>query len=142
ERAAVFVPSISLDYRSYRFFAGAELGVRIRPTEDFAGARIGTEGVIAAGIGLDVLKQHDLLAVTAEARLHPVFTEQATVAQSPYGLQSSANGTFITPAEWMITARTAPLDRKSTRLNSSHLVISYAVFCLKKKKKSKLYTSQ
>src|SRR2546426_6380610 len=29
----------------------------------------------------------------------------------------------------------APLDRKSTRLNSSHLVISYAVFCLKKKKK-------
>src|SRR2546426_7537088 len=31
--------------------------------------------------------------------------------------------------------RDAPLDRKSTRLNSSHLVISYAVFCLKKKKK-------
>src|SRR2546426_8720832 len=28
-------------------------------------------------------------------------------------------------------------DRKSTRLNSSHLVISYAVFCLKKKKKTK-----
>src|SRR5256885_9432456 len=28
-----------------------------------------------------------------------------------------------------------PVDRKSTRLNSSHLVISYAVFCLKKKKK-------
>src|SRR5256885_7192703 len=28
------------------------------------------------------------------------------------------------------------LDRKSTRLNSSHLVISYAVFCLKKKKKN------
>src|SRR5256885_8849919 len=31
---------------------------------------------------------------------------------------------------------TRPLDRKSTRLNSSHLVISYAVFCLKKKKKT------
>src|SRR5256885_12055463 len=29
------------------------------------------------------------------------------------------------------------LDRKSTRLNSSHLVISYAVFCLKKKNKSR-----
>ena len=27
-----------------------------------------------------------------------------------------------------------PVDRKSTRLNSSHLVISYAVFCLKKKR--------
>src|SRR2546426_7734612 len=36
------------------------------------------------------------------------------------------------------------LDRKSTRLNSSHLVISYAVFCLKKKKhkynRTDLYT--
>src|SRR5256885_10936353 len=29
-------------------------------------------------------------------------------------------------------------DRKSTRLNSSHLVISYAVFCLKKKKNKKI----
>src|SRR5947207_4747559 len=31
-------------------------------------------------------------------------------------------------------APVGPLDRKSTRLNSSHTVISYAVFCLKKKK--------
>src|SRR5438132_4929514 len=31
-------------------------------------------------------------------------------------------------------------DRKSTRLNSSHTVISYAVFCLKKKKKKKKQT--
>src|SRR5256885_4052429 len=30
-------------------------------------------------------------------------------------------------------------DRKSTRLNSSHLVISYAVFCLKKKKNCKTF---
>src|SRR5256885_8328289 len=29
------------------------------------------------------------------------------------------------------------VDRKSTRLNSSHLVISYAVFCLKKKKRTR-----
>src|SRR5256885_8130272 len=35
------------------------------------------------------------------------------------------------------------LDRKSTRLNSSHLVISYAVFCLKKKKKlSRSYSAR
>src|SRR2546427_5515099 len=31
-----------------------------------------------------------------------------------------------------------PADRKSTRLNSSHSQISYAVFCLKKKKKKKI----
>src|SRR5437773_5652568 len=30
-------------------------------------------------------------------------------------------------------------DRKSTRLNSSHITISYAVFCLKKKKKHNIY---
>src|SRR5688572_32599849 len=34
-----------------------------------------------------------------------------------------------------------PLDRKSTRLNSSHSQISYAVFCLKKKKKKKPKTN-
>src|SRR5215510_15200455 len=33
------------------------------------------------------------------------------------------------------------IDRKSTRLNSSHVAISYAVFCLKKKKKKK-YTKK
>src|SRR5256885_9906744 len=32
-------------------------------------------------------------------------------------------------------------DRKSTRLNSSHLVISYAVFCLKKKKTDTIYAT-
>src|SRR5256885_6530754 len=36
---------------------------------------------------------------------------------------------FVVPAS-------AGIDRKSTRLNSSHLVISYAVFCLKKKKET------
>src|SRR5256885_5877165 len=35
-------------------------------------------------------------------------------------------------------ALVSSLDRKSTRLNSSHLVISYAVFCLKKKKEHNL----
>src|SRR3712207_8646866 len=35
----------------------------------------------------------------------------------------------------LTTADTEDIDRKSTRLNSSHANISYAVFCLKKKKK-------
>src|SRR3989454_9380003 len=38
--------------------------------------------------------------------------------------------------------RVVRLDRKSTRLNSSHLVISYAVFCLKKKKKERQLSAQ
>src|SRR5256885_13046239 len=43
----------------------------------------------------------------------------------------SACAKFGRPAEF---GARATQDRKSTRLNSSHLVISYAVFCLKKKK--------
>src|SRR5205807_10488682 len=39
-----------------------------------------------------------------------------------------------------MTGEESQQDRKSTRLNSSHLVISYAVFCLKKKKKT--YTTK
>src|SRR5260221_9620262 len=51
--------------------------------------------------------------------------------------QSPAEGqqTIIAPAN------DADPDRKSTRLNSSHTVISYAVFCLKKKKKKKTTSS-
>src|SRR5437868_9566796 len=39
--------------------------------------------------------------------------------------------------EHFVALRNALADRKSTRLNSSHVSISYAVFCLKKKKKTK-----
>src|SRR5690349_23342060 len=54
------------------------------------------------------------------------------------------------PAAWYYLGRAAVLtsdaagaeDRKSTRLNSSHVEISYAVFCLKKKKKNKKQTKQ
>src|SRR5258708_18434379 len=37
------------------------------------------------------------------------------------------------PFSRSLSPSTAPRDRKSTRLNSSHQIISYAVFCLKKK---------
>src|SRR5438270_8009034 len=39
------------------------------------------------------------------------------------------------PGELQIAGERRVIDRKSTRLNSSHSQISYAVFCLKKKKK-------
>src|SRR5690625_6730693 len=41
---------------------------------------------------------------------------------------------FLSP-NFSISSNVYPPDRKSTRLNSSHVAISYAVFCLKKKKK-------
>src|SRR3989454_1694145 len=48
--------------------------------------------------------------------------------------RTSVESSTGTPARASASRRR---DRKSTRLNSSHLVISYAVFCLKKKKKKK-----
>src|SRR5437764_6679177 len=58
-----------------------------------------------------------------------LFRSDRTSA-SVYGWRISLNRTLV-------GARTKVLDRKSTRLNSSHRCISYAVFCLKKKKKKK-----
>src|SRR5437660_3039852 len=40
---------------------------------------------------------------------------------------------------WPLLRALLPKDRKSTRLNSSHVAISYAVFCLKKKKIREFY---
>src|SRR5438034_3808575 len=65
----------------------------------------------------------------------PIFLRRG-LSLPPTGRQSNGNlpifqirgSVLITPP--ICTAR----DRKSTRLNSSHTVISYAVFCLKKKK--------
>src|SRR5690242_20879799 len=44
-------------------------------------------------------------------------------------------GRVVRPDRRQAEVRQEDLDRKSTRLNSSHMSISYAVFCLKKKKK-------
>src|SRR2546426_9510970 len=57
---------------------------------------------------------------------------------SPQGLAAGAGGGRLDGShEHRRGQGSAPRDRKSTRLNSSHLVISYAVFCFKKKKKRK-----
>src|SRR5438034_7251066 len=52
--------------------------------------------------------------------LGDVVDRETRILQQPVGIQDSSG---------------REEDRKSTRLNSSHTVISYAVFCLKKKKK-------
>src|SRR5436853_2819649 len=70
---------------------------------------------------------------TGFADLAEVFAELGDLAvevlRQPAGTRLLAVGTG--------EREVAPVDRKSTRLNSSHLRISYAVFCLQKKKKPK-----
>src|SRR5256885_5594071 len=58
---------------------------------------------------------------------------QGEIGSRPYYGYASPSGTAWTEVDGT-DANKWKLDRKSTRLNSSHLVISYAVFCLKKKK--------
>src|SRR5256885_10250905 len=55
------------------------------------------------------------------------MVDRQTMQQSPEANEIVETGCVA--QRWLLLA-----DRKSTRLNSSHLVISYAVFCLQKKK--------
>src|SRR5207244_13144058 len=61
------------------------------------------------------------------------------VRQPPWAAASSSSGLVLPPGSPMRDGREKGsreellADRKSTRLNSSHQIISYAVFCLKKK---------
>src|SRR5690606_41790715 len=52
-------------------------------------------------------------------------------------LRLAVNAIITASNGFLQSRRTWRRDRKSTRLNSSHVKISYAVFCLKKKKKKK-----
>src|SRR2546426_3799865 len=66
------------------------------------------------------------------------FVEQARLVAAD--LAAARLGDSVRPRQHDVIRRHSKngIDRKSTRLNSSHLVISYAVFCFKKKKKKKV----
>src|SRR5438034_2296369 len=81
-------------------------------------------------------------ATSGLSKLTTAFIKRAWgVSPDPGGLfrksTTSLPAQNESPAPCQSTTRTCSSDRKSTRLNSSHTVISYAVFCLKKKKKKK-----
>src|SRR5687768_17714519 len=70
-----------------------------------------------------------LVALVSES-----FARQIAPDGSPIGKRVSLGGAN---GPWWTIVGVAEEDRKSTRLNSSHGYISYAVFCLKKKRKLK-----
>src|SRR5256885_7194502 len=67
--------------------------------------------------------------IDEERLAFPTGVATAEVIEALHGGDSGARGR----ARTLLWAGLVAGDRKSTRLNSSHLVISYAVFCLKKK---------
>lgn len=108
ERTMVFSPSIAADYRVSRLFFGAEIGGRLRPVTEFAGARVGSQLTTALGAGFDILKR-DLLSVLLEGRAYYNFPEQHDSQQSAFGITSRPNGTHVIPSEWLLGVRSAPL---------------------------------
>jgi hypothetical protein len=94
ERTVVWIPSISADYRVWKLFFGADVGARLRPTTEFAGARIGTELTTALGAGYEILP-NEKLSVLLEGRIYPNFATQ--------------QGKTIAPSEWLLGLRSAPL---------------------------------
>src|SRR2546426_10793943 len=97
--------------------------------------------LLPARVNLLVAIEHrvdDLVRRVAAQHHFALLRLPAPVARQKFGtLRRQALVALPQPFSQLleITVR-AQLDRKSTRLNSSHLVISYAVFCLKKKKKN------
>src|SRR5439155_8092772 len=73
----------------------------------------------------------------------PLYSSQIpeTLAPNPYSSRPLKRSLLVQARDAslgespIVFHRASPADRKSTRLNSSHVAISYAVFCLKKKKK-------
>lgn len=108
ERTVVFVPGLAADYRVSRLFFGAEVGARLRPTTEFAAARVGTQITTALGAGVDILER-ERLALLVEGRAYFNLPEQHTGQQTPNGLTSRPNGETIIPAEWMLGVRSAPV---------------------------------
>src|SRR3712207_8500309 len=76
------------------------------------------------------LSLHDALPILCADHRHP-WRAKAAASSSPIGTPSTVPRMIKRRPPVVNIAK----DRKSTRLNSSHANISYAVFCLKKKKK-------
>src|SRR2546422_3178361 len=66
-----------------------------------------------------------------------LFRSPRQTVRAPQDDQQEGGGDPVLPRERRAGLRAARRDRKSTRLNSSHGYISYAVFCLKKKNRAK-----
>src|SRR5256885_5737661 len=81
--------------------------------------------VITTGVAIAyVLTTSKVYKAEADLLVTPISNTDTSLVGLPGLIPSSSDPTRDVTSE----------DRKSTRLNSSHLVISYAVFCLKKKK--------
>src|SRR2546429_9586652 len=85
------------------------------------------------------LSLHDALPIYSDTEIARMLLDRAHVALVPgeaFGAPGYLRLSYATSLERIEEGLRRLEDRKSTRLNSSHGYISYAVFCLKKKKQT------
>jgi len=110
DRSVVGIPSFAADFRRGVFMAGAELGARLRETVELVGSRVGSQAVIALGIGAE-LREADKLSLHLEAMALPTL-----IGQDELGLDlgtgkrvASDTRPPLVPAEWQASLRSAEL---------------------------------
>src|SRR5437773_4945750 len=88
---------------------------------------------VTASAATYTLSLHDALPISVDLAGNQETTKSALVMVNSFKGFACATQPFALAALPSSATVTVSGDRKSTRLNSSHITISYAVFCLKKK---------
>src|SRR5690242_21322023 len=86
-----------------------------------------------ASAGFSTLSLHDALPISLEAMLSSKALITCSDSGGPLEFVRDGVTGYVADPTAQAMAAAMDRDRKSTRLNSSHMSISYAVFCLKKK---------
>src|SRR6266446_8480139 len=92
------------------------------------------EGAVRRDFRLDLLEAGDDARITNELRDNRMVRMSSVQRMGDHDLRLQTPDHDRNLRACLGRVLDSAIDRKSTRLNSSHLVISYAVFCLKKKK--------
>jgi len=110
DQSVVVTPSLSGEWAAPPFVAGAEIGARIRNTADLAGSRVGSQVVLALGLGADVL-EGGRLGFVVEAMALPTLVAQRelTFDQATGERIESGSRPRLVPAEWEAALRSADL---------------------------------
>src|SRR5438067_1928092 len=93
---------------------------------------VNTVVLLVSSIGMELARRQSKLAAVAATARPAKEVPLSAEGKTPWLAMTIALGLLFLFGQWMAWKQLAAKDRKSTRLNSSHVSISYAVFCLKK----------
>src|SRR5207249_4593058 len=136
ESTARMILEASLEMRRPILYATLIMALAVVPAFFVEGVSAAFWQPFAASYLLALLASM-VVALTVTPALSLLFSRNASPESADSPLAGLLRGIYSALFGWVArTPRPAFVDRKSTRLNSSHVSISYAVFCLKKKKEN------